>query len=138
MHLIDSTNAVGAECKRYSALLLSAPLDIVCLGIGENGHLAFNDPDTADFDDPLAIKPVELSQASRQQQVNDKCFPSLDAVPTHAITLTVPTLLAGTFKYCIVPGSSKRNAVQKALSGPISTACPALHSAPHATVHTVS
>lgn len=114
-----------AECRRYSALLAEAPIDVVCLGIGENGHLAFNDPPVADFADPVAVKLVELDHACRQQQVNDGCFTSLEDVPVHAITLTIPTLLAARALFCAVPGPRKAEAVRATLRGPISTACPA-------------
>jgi glucosamine-6-phosphate deaminase len=120
----DATDA-GAECRRYAALLAAGPLDLVCLGIGENGHLAFNDPPVADFTDPEAVKLVELDEACRRQQVNDGCFSALDRVPTHAITLTIPTLLGGRRLVCVVPGPSKREAVRLALTGPIATICPA-------------
>ena len=86
----DDDTAATAECARYAALLRAAPIDIICLGIGENGHLAFNDPPVADFDDPATVKPVELDATCRQQQVNDGCFPTLDAVPRRALTLTIP------------------------------------------------
>lgn len=125
VHLIDSGQAAEDECQRYASLVSAAPIDIVCLGIGENGHLAFNDPDVADFADPDRMKVVVLDLASRQQQVHDGCFTSLDAVPTRALTLTIPSLLSGRALFCIVPGPSKRAAVQQALRGPISTACPA-------------
>jgi glucosamine-6-phosphate deaminase len=128
VHLIGAVAdeaAAADECRRYAALLSAAPLDIVCLGIGENGHLAFNDPPVADFQDPEPVKVVELDDACRRQQVNDGCFPSLDAVPTHAITLTIPTLLSGARLSVVVPGPSKRAAVRQTLSGPIETACPA-------------
>jgi glucosamine-6-phosphate deaminase len=124
VHLINSSNSIDDECRRYGALLREAPIDIVCLGIGENGHIAFNDPPVADFNDPLTIKPVALDDACRQQQVNDGCFPSFASVPTHAVTLTIPTLLAGAHLYCSVPGPTKRQAVSRTLSGPISTQCP--------------
>jgi len=124
VHLIDSANSVEAECARYGALLAGGPVDIVCLGIGENGHIAFNDPPVADFADPLVIKAVELDEACRQQQVNDGCFESFAAVPTHAVTLTIPALLAGTHLYCSVPGRTKRAAVGRTLGGAISTECP--------------
>jgi glucosamine-6-phosphate deaminase len=124
VYLIDSGNSIDDECRRYGALLREAPIDIVCLGIGENGHIAFNDPPVADFDDPQTIKPVALDDACRQQQVNDGCFPSFAAVPTHAVTLTIPTLLAGAHLFCSVPGTTKRQAVQRTLIGPISTECP--------------
>ncbi|GGF92081.1 glucosamine-6-phosphate deaminase [Paenibacillus albidus] len=113
------------ECRRYAALLSEAPIEIVCLGIGENGHIAFNDPPVADFADPLQVKAVELEAACRRQQVNDGCFARLDEVPTHALTLTVPALMAGRHLYAIVPGASKRSALQSALRDPVSTACPA-------------
>lgn len=128
LHLIDaiqSTQDMTAECHRYAGLLEAEPLDIVCLGIGENGHLAFNDPPVANFDDPESVKLVELDDACRQQQVNDGCFQSTDDVPTHAITLTIPTLLAGNRLFCVVPGATKREAVRCTLSGPVTTACPA-------------
>lgn len=124
VHLIDSANGSEAECSRYAALLAEAPIDIVCLGIGENGHIAFNDPPVADFDDPLLVKPVELDEACRRQQVNDGCFPDIDAVPTHALTLTVPALLSGAHLYCVVPGPTKREAVARTLNEPVATACP--------------
>ncbi|MDF2724351.1 MAG: glucosamine-6-phosphate deaminase, partial [Paenibacillus sp.] len=124
VNLIDSSNSIEGECKRYGDLLREAPIDIVCLGIGENGHLAFNDPPVAEFDDPLTIKPVELDRACRQQQVNDGCFASFDDVPTHALTLTIPTLLSASYLYCMVPGPTKRAAVERTLDGEIATECP--------------
>ncbi|MNZ79423.1 Glucosamine-6-phosphate deaminase [compost metagenome] len=123
--MIDSASTVEAECERYSKLLQEAPIDIVCLGIGENGHLAFNDPPVADFEDPMTVKAVELDHACRLQQVNDGCFAELNEVPTHAITLTIPALLSGQHLYCIVPGRAKRAALQQTLHGDISTSCPA-------------
>jgi glucosamine-6-phosphate deaminase len=124
VHLIDSANHVDAECARYADLLNESPIDLVCLGIGENGHIAFNDPPVAEFDDPKTIKPVGLDMACRQQQVNDGCFPSLDAVPTHAVTLTIPTLMSGAHLFCAVPGPTKRAAVTRTISGDIDTMCP--------------
>jgi glucosamine-6-phosphate deaminase len=124
VHLINSSGSIDEECRRYGELLREAPIDIICLGIGENGHIAFNDPPVADFNDPLVIKPVELDDACRQQQVNDGCFPSFAAVPTHAVTLTIPTLLSGAHLFCSVPGATKRAAVKRTLDGPISTECP--------------
>ena len=125
VHRIDPANDAAAECARYAGLLAAAPVDVVCLGIGENGHLAFNDPPDADFDDPARVKVVALSLASRRQQVHDGCFPTLEAVPTEALTLTVPALLAGAVLSCVVPGPTKRDAVRQALRGPVSPACPA-------------
>lgn len=125
VHFIDSTNSISEECKRYKELISQAPIDIVCLGIGENGHIAFNDPPVADFQDPEVIKPVELDELCRQQQVNDGCFSEITQVPTHALTLTIPTLVSGSFLYCMVPGKTKYNAVQTTLYEDISTSCPA-------------
>lgn len=122
--LIDPAGDPEGECRRYAGLLQEAPIDIVCLGIGENGHLAFNDPPVADFNDPAAVKAVELDEACRSQQVNDGCFAALPDVPTHAVTLTIPTLLAASHLYCVVPGPTKRQAVAATLQDPISTACP--------------
>jgi glucosamine-6-phosphate deaminase len=125
VHLIDSSNDVEAECARYGNLIRRAAIDIVCLGIGENGHLAFNDPHVADFTDPAVVKPVILDIASRQQQVHDGAFRSLDAVPKAALTLTIPTLMSGRRLYCVVPGTSKHAAVHAALYGPMARSCPA-------------
>jgi glucosamine-6-phosphate deaminase len=113
------------ECERYGALLQKYPPDIVCMGIGENGHIAFNDPPVADFDDPYAVKVVALDQPCRQQQVNDGCFSELESVPTHAITLTIPTLMSGRFIYCIVPGRQKAQAVFNTLHREVVEAYPA-------------
>jgi glucosamine-6-phosphate deaminase len=121
----DDDAAAEAECARYAALVRAAPVDIVCLGIGENGHIAFNDPPVANFADPRIIKPVELDAACRQQQVNDGCFPKLAAVPRRALTLTIPALYSGAQLFCSVPGPTKRAAVRATLTGAIATTCPA-------------
>jgi len=137
VHLIDCSSTVEEECKRYSGLISEAPIDIICLGIGENGHIAFNDPPVADFADPFVIKAVELDMPCRQQQVNDGCFPSVDAVPTHALTLTIPTMMSGKQLFCMVPGPTKREAVTRTLQDEISTACPAtiLRTHPNCTLY---
>lgn len=137
VHFIDSSNQEQEECVRYSQLLNEGSIDIVCLGIGENGHLAFNDPPVADFQDPKLVKVVELDKVCRQQQVNDGCFATLHDVPTHAWTLTITTLLSGSYLYCVVPGSTKRKAVKRTLSDPISTEVPAtiLRSHPNCTLY---
>ena len=114
-----------AECERYSALLKEYPTDIVVMGIGENGHIAFNDPPVADFNDAKMVKPVALDEICRNQQVNDGCFAKLDDVPKTAITLTVPTLFAGNHLFCIVPAKTKANAVRATLCGEIGEHCPA-------------
>lgn len=137
IHLIDGLNDPARECGRYAALIKEAPIDIVCLGIGENGHLAFNDPPVADFKDPRGVKEVELDEACRRQQVNDGCFPALDAVPRRAITLTIPALTTAAHLFCSVPGPRKREAVRRTLEGPISPLCPAtaLRSHPDCTLY---
>lgn len=125
VHLIASEGDPQKLCQDYAALIMAAPLDAVCLGIGENGHLAFNDPPVADFHDPATVKPVFLDEACRQQQVNDGCFPTLEQVPVQALTLTIPTLMAADRLFCIVPGAAKRQAVTRTLYDPVNTACPA-------------
>lgn len=113
------------ECKRYAELLTKYPVDIVCMGIGENGHIAFNDPHVADFNDNKMVKPVELDEMCRNQQVNDGCFSSIDEVPKYALTLTIPTLMNAKYNFCVVPASTKANAVQNTIEGEISEKCPA-------------
>lgn len=114
-----------SECERYGALLAENPADIVCMGIGENGHIAFNDPPVADFHDEKSVKVVKLDEICRNQQVNDGCFASVDLVPTHALTLTVPALIKAENLFCVVPAPTKRNAVERMLNGEISEECPA-------------
>ncbi len=126
VHYINGTaNDPQSECDRYSSLLMDHPFDIACVGIGENGHLAFNDPPVADFNDPQLVKIVELDLASRQQQVHDGCFEDLASVPKKAITLTVPALFRSEFMYCMVPAATKADAVRKTLRDPVSPVCPA-------------
>ena len=111
VNLIDCTGSdPAAECKRYGELLAKTHIDIVVLGIGENGHIAFNDPPVADFDDRAGIKPVSLDEVCRNQQVNDGCFAKLDDVPHTALTLTVPTLFNGDYLFCSVPAATKAEA----------------------------
>lgn len=114
-----------AECGRYAELLQQYPADIVCLGIGENGHLAFNDPHVANLNDPVRVKIVDLDFECRRQQVTDGCFDNLNNVPKLAITLTIPALMAGKYVYSIVPGKNKAVAVYNALYKKISEQCPA-------------
>ncbi len=126
-----------AECARYGALLADHPLDLCCLGIGENGHLAFNDPPVADFEDPQTVKVVELDDACKRQQVGEGHFRSVDAVPPYAMTVTIPALLRATVALAIVPERRKAVAVRDALEGPVSTRCPAsiLQRTPHAVLY---
>jgi glucosamine-6-phosphate deaminase len=113
------------ECERYEALLREGPIDLCCLGIGENGHLAFNDPHVADFKAARWVNIVSLDRACRQQQANEGHFPSLEAVPRYALTLTIPALCAASRMVCICPERRKARAVRAALEGPVSEACPA-------------
>lgn len=113
------------EAERYGKLLDENPTDIVIMGIGENGHIAFNDPPVANFNDKKTVKAVKLDEICRQQQVNDGCFASIDKVPTHAMTLTVPTLMRAPYLFCIVPAPTKAQAVYETLNGTIDEHCPA-------------
>jgi glucosamine-6-phosphate deaminase len=113
------------EIERYTALLRAQPIDLCCLGIGENGHIAFNDPPVARFDDPHWVKLVKLDDACKLQQVREGHFPSLEAVPPYALTLTIPALCSARKMMCVAPETRKAQAVRDALRGPIATACPA-------------
>ena len=126
VHLLrgDANDPLG-EIERYESLLRAHPLDVACIGIGENGHIAFNDPPVADFDDPFLVKEVELDDACRLQQVHDGWFSSFDETPRRALTLTVPAIMSSRVISCVVPGECKADAVHDTLNGPIMTACPA-------------
>lgn len=113
------------EAQRYEKLLLAHPIDICVLGVGENGHVAFNDPPVADFHDTRLVKPVKLDLVCRQQQVHDGCFASLDLVPEYALTVTVPGLMRASALFCIVPAPTKANAIARLIQEDISEACPA-------------
>jgi glucosamine-6-phosphate deaminase len=136
-YLQGDTGDAEAEARRYADLLRAHPLDLCCCGIGENGHLAFNDPPVADFDDPLDVKIVALEPESRRQQVAEGHFATIDDVPAHAITVTIPALLRARRVLAIVPEQRKAAPVKAALEGPITTACPAsyLRTQPHATLY---
>ena len=126
MHYINGEAADPApEVARYSALLAEAPVDLAFVGFGENGHIAFNDPPVADFDDPAMLKVVTLDTASRHQQVGEGHFKDFAAVPEQAITVTCSGLFRAAAWVCAVPEKRKAGAVRNALEGPISTACPA-------------
>lgn len=126
VHFLDGTaKNPQQECRRYADLLAKYPTDIVCMGIGENTHIAFNDPHVADFKDTEMVKIVSLDSACRQQQVNDKCFEKIEWVPSSAITLTIPALLSAAYIYCIVPGKNKASAVNLTLTEEISEKYPA-------------
>ena len=113
-----------AEARRYEALLQKHPIDLCMMGVGENGHVAFNDPPVADFKDKRLVKPVKLDLVCRQQQVHDGCFQSLEQVPEYAMTVTVPGLMKAPALFCIVPASTKAAAIARLIGGEISESCP--------------
>ncbi len=115
----------AAECKRYTDLLVKYPVDIIFMGIGENGHIAFNDPGVAKFDDPETVKIAKLDEVCRNQQVNDGCFASIDLVPTHAYTLTVPIMMSASKMMLIVPTALKAKAIHDTVLGPVDEMVPA-------------
>lgn len=127
---LKSVNYVGsgdveAVCKNYTALLSNRKIDIVLCGIGENAHLAFNDPPVADFNDKAVIKAVKLDEICRNQQVNDKTFDTLDQVPRYAVSLTIPTMVSTRYMFCVVPTDKKAQAVYDTMNAEISEAVPA-------------
>jgi glucosamine-6-phosphate deaminase len=121
----EETQRPLRTCLAYEDRLRAETPDIVCAGIGENGHLAFNDPPVADFLDPVLVKVVRLDPACRNQQVSDGCFERVGDVPTHGYTLTIPALLRAPVVSVVVPGPRKANAVLTTLQGPIHEGCPA-------------
>ena len=125
----------STEAKRYAKLLEENPPDFAVLGIGENGHLAFIDPPFCDFNDPEAVKVVQLDEICRNQQVNDGAFASLDEVPRDALSLTIPTLMARPKLFAIAPGPAKRQAIKNTVAGPVSTTCPASILRTHSDAH---
>jgi glucosamine-6-phosphate deaminase len=127
---------LDAECDRYTALLRDAEPCLVIMGIGENGHLAFIDPPVCRFDEPRAVRLVDLDDVCRQQQVHDGAFPTLEDVPKRALSLTVPFFLRVPRALVFVNGERKAAAVLAALEGPLTEACPAsaLRRHPAATV----
>jgi len=136
VHYISGLGDPAAEADRYEALLREAPLDLVCMGIGENGHLAFNEPGQADFDDQRWVRIITLTEESRRQQVGEGHFPDIASVPEHAISLTIPALLSATKVQICAPESRKADAVRATLTAPVSNDCPAtiLRQTPHATL----
>lgn len=120
-----SAQVAREEAERYEAFLRRNPLDVCFMGIGENGHIAFNDPSAADFQDPKWVKVVELERACRLQQVHDGCFTALEEVPSYAITATIPALFSAGQIICTVPGSTKAQAVRDILEEPVMPQYPA-------------
>lgn len=128
---------VEAECARYEALLRESPIDLTCMGIGENGHLAFNEPGQADFDDPRWVKQITLTPESLYQQVGEGHFPAVASVPPTAISLTIPALLGARVVQVVAPEQRKAAAVRNTLTLPIDAACPStiLRRTPHAKLY---
>ncbi len=124
-YLDGNAKDLDAECERYSHLLEKYPVDISLVGVGENGHIAFNDPHVADFNDSKLVKRVKLDEKCRQQQVNDGAFEKIDDVPIDALTLTIPALLDAKYIFCTVPTKNKAWAVEKTINGHVSEECPA-------------
>lgn len=116
---------LDSEMKRYADLLMQAPIDLAFVGFGENGHIAFNDPPVADFDDPEIVKRVTLDEACRRQQAGEGHFRDAALVPREAITVTCSELFRADAWICCVPEARKARAVRAALEYPISTSCPA-------------
>lgn len=113
------------EIERYTQLLQAQPIDLTCMGVGENGHLAFNDPPVANFRDKHLVKLVQLDDACKMQQVREGHFPNIESVPPYAFTLTIPALFRAKKVVCIAPETRKAQAIRDALKGEVSTACPA-------------
>jgi glucosamine-6-phosphate deaminase len=128
---------IDSEAERYTSLLLSDDIDLAFVGIGENGHIAFNDPPVADFNDPKTVKVVELDAACKRQQAGEGHFESVAAVPDKALTITCPGLFRAKAWITVVPDERKAEAVRAALEGPIATKCPAsiIRTHPDATVY---
>lgn len=125
MHYIEGDRPdPDAVARRYASLLAHGPMDIAFVGIGENGHIAFNDPPVADFNDPLLVKRVTLDETCRAQQVGEGHFPTVNDVPREAVTVSCRGLLEAKHWVCCVPERRKARAVRDSLEGPISTACP--------------
>ena len=125
VNYIPATLPAEKACEAYAELLRKNPPDVVCMGIGENGHIAFNDPPVADFHDTKLVKKVALDDTCRMQQVHDGCFPTFDDVPKYALTLTVPALMSAGHLICTVPASTKAHAVKAMLEGEYGEVCPA-------------
>jgi len=136
-HLLDGDVADPLTvCRRIGQRLQEESVDVAFVGIGENGHLAFNDP-PADFDTEEPYKIVDLDERCRQQQVNEGWFPNLDAVPRRAISMTIRQILKARRILCIVPETRKAEAVRACLEGPISPMAPAsaLRMHPHVEIY---
>lgn len=136
-YLAGDTLEPMAECDRYHGLLSAQSIDLCFLGIGETGHIAFNDPEVADFNDRYPVKLVKLADKSRQQQVKTGFFDRIEAVPQYALTLTLPTICRARKICCLAMGARKAGIIKTMLTGEISPTCPAsiLRKYPTATLY---
>ena len=135
---LDGTASdLDRACSEYAGRLRASNPQLCLLGVGENGHVAFNEPSEADFNDAKEVKVVTLDEVCRKQQMAEGWFKSMDEVPTHALTLTIPTVLRVPKLIASVPGPRKAKIVKEMLTNPISTACPAtiLRTHPDTTVY---
>ena len=124
-YLKGDADDIVDEIRRYEKLLKDNLVDVACIGIGENGHIAFNDPSVADFNDPEYLKVVEMDETCRKQQVAEGWFPTINHVPEKAVTLTVTAIMDCKVLCCTVPDERKSEAIYNTLSGEINTSCPA-------------
>ncbi len=124
-------------CREYALKLQRAKPQICLLGVGDNGHLAFNDPEEADFHDPADVKIVDLDSITRQQQVTDGWFKTPQEVPSQAITVTIPALFRVPRLIVVISGKRKTDILRRVMEEPISPACPAtiLRTHPDATAY---
>ena len=123
-HAIEGENEARTECVRVGRVLAGEAPVVAFIGIGENGHIAFNDP-PADFETEEPYLLVELDDVCRQQQVGEGWFPDLESVPTHAISMSVQQILKAERIICVVPDDRKADAVQKTVEGGMSPDVPA-------------
>ncbi|MDR6784895.1 glucosamine-6-phosphate deaminase [Pedobacter africanus] len=131
-YLNETGDDTEAESRRYAALLEQMPPDVTFMGIGENTHLAFNDPHVADFNDPVLVKIIDLDEPCKLQQVHDGCFSTVAEVPSWAYTLTIPALLQSKHIFCMVPGKNKAQAIKYTLTENISARYPSTSLRNHA------
>jgi glucosamine-6-phosphate deaminase len=135
-YIIGDTTEPIAECDRYTQLLQAQPIDLCCLGIGNNGHIAFNEPEVANIQDPRLVKLVKLDATTLKQQVNGVSFASLDEVPQYAFTLTIPAICQASQIVCLAAGKSKAPTIASLIEKPIDSNFPAsiLRTQPQATL----
>ena len=124
VHWIDGQNHPQQECQRLNSIIEKHSIDLAFVGIGENGHLAFNDP-PADFEIEAPYLTVQLDEACRKQQLGEGWFPTLDDVPTQAISMSIKQIMKSQHIICSVPDERKAVAVKNAVQGPVTPQVPA-------------